>query len=1211
MDSGFEHLQSIISRGSAGESTFNRPLKTKTDAKFEAAQHLLLTASRLSSAANVLEEYIKEIYSDPPSRLLISRTQQMKRYIVPMISHAANSIAEISKHLAPIPSVNYVHRRLEVKRKNDVVDESSNSRLSPDLQLVCDYVAHEDRKKRGDTHEITPPKKKLRVSSRHDRRLSSDDVILPLPANGHEYRKPEVAKILSAYKKGTKKMSSTMNKMIELKYVPCGIHTLRRLLVSATECEKPVLDTDWISPGGGRPPIATLDEIKTMAESMESLQGRVWSDSDLSQALSDNHAKKMEEACLVNLSAPEFSRSSKRNYIALLSNQQNLSISQSSSQKTSTRFAAENSLRASISNLALIGSTHFIPVSSEDADIREEIQSLSEPTKMLLKRVADAWGTSVFPVLPELIVSTDDTTEYIFEGKCDKEPRFVLATKSSIMKRGSNALYRVQDNKSMSGMRVKLTFTFTAMGNCFPLVVTVTGLTEWEMNGKDFVHVEIPGLCIGGGGVSVDSSEQCGHLFLMRNTEGAEKARFKYYQEKILIPGINLQRKKYCDFDIASGTSIPDKATAVAWSDGDLSQVYAVTQSAELFTENKIIANKQNAARSGVEQPADLTPVFRIIKKIQPTHTVRDIPVDRCPMKRIISNMFHSENMSFLSLKSTKKNALIDFLSVLPEISTTACSKDNIKHGFIQAGIIDKEFNRYPVFNKILATCRQQPTLEEYKTVVESFADFLDIVNEKGHIDEDQYDIRGIRMDKDINGQDVLRTAGIAQESFQRSKCLTHFHQVNMRLERLQIIKSKETEKKATANMKHNELVEANKKVVEVICSKLLRDGILDDGAEVGEEHMKFCSMKILSELTNPQLEAFILARDTSVTKSQLPAKGKLKDAEDDTVRNRIRLAFDCRTMPNKIEGALPFDLSDQADETEADNSSFHKITLTEDSTIFPSTLLSDTAWVTYVIRLLDLETTADTTTEVTTTEKEKGDLLLIKLRERFKAHVKDRVKQAVKRNHWILKFAYKNLPIIAAAMILSKHLKLDLQCLGESECLLSSNANQFIPCLAFPRREGAYLYFDINRGVFIRSGKVVRRGFKSRHDEHLAASKEEKSSSHFYFMYPSKEGKRKEKRDKLGCFEHLTQIIGAGFDPASEPAMHVGKNYKEGGLLIMSKDDQQRIKSCLKKELKAVQKFQEVIAYLFEFGYDLALSPENNVSRSPGFESIIGIFGG
>ena len=111
--------------------------------------------------------------------------------------------------------------------------------------------------------------------------------------------------------------------------------------------------------------------------------------------------------------------------------------------------------------------------------------------------------------------------------------------------------------------------------------------------------------------------------------------------------------------------------------------------------------------------------------------------------------------------------------------------------------------------------------------------------------------------------------------------------------------------------------------------------------------------------------------------------------------------------------------------------------------------------------------------------------------------------------------------------------------------------------------------------------------------------------------MYPSKEGKRKEKRDKLGCFEHLTQIIGAGFYPASEPAMQAIKNYNQGGLLIMSKDDERQIKLCLKKELTAVQKFQEVIAYLFKFGYDLALSPENNVSRSPGFESILGIFGG
>jgi hypothetical protein len=170
------------------------------------------------------------------------------------------------------------------------------------------------------------------------------------------------------------------------------------------------------------------------------------------------------------------------------------------------------------------------------------------------------------------------------------------------------------------------------------------------------------------------------------------------------------------------------------------------------------------------------------------------------------------------------------------------------------------------------------------------------------------------------------------------------------------------------------------------------------------------------------------------------------------------------------------------------------------------------------------------------------------------------------------LKFAYKNLPVVAAAMLLSNHLKIELKFLTKNACLLGYNSNQFIPCLAFPRREGAYLYYDVNREVFVRSGKVVRRGFQARHDEHYAGSKEEKSSTHFYFMYPSYQGKRQAKRDKLGCFEHLTQVIAVGFDPAAEPAMHITKDRNEGGLLILSRDDERRIKSALKKDLTPVQ---------------------------------------
>ncbi len=181
-------MQSIMSGSGTSKSVSTAPIQMKNDAKFEAMKHLLLTASRVESAAIVLEKYIKVICNVESSRTsIVKKSQHLKKDIVRMISYAAKSLDEISKSLLPIPSVNYVHKRMEVKRKSEVVDDS-NSRMSPDLQLVCDYVAHEDRKKRGDTNKIAPPKKKLRVSSRHGAALSTDALKLPEPADGHEYR---------------------------------------------------------------------------------------------------------------------------------------------------------------------------------------------------------------------------------------------------------------------------------------------------------------------------------------------------------------------------------------------------------------------------------------------------------------------------------------------------------------------------------------------------------------------------------------------------------------------------------------------------------------------------------------------------------------------------------------------------------------------------------------------------------------------------------------------------------------------------------------------------------------------------------------------------------------------------------------------------------------------------------------------------------------
>ncbi len=83
VDSGFEHLQSIISCGSSSKFTSNSSVQTKTNVRYEAMKHLLLTALRLLSATNVLEEYIKVICSNQSSRTLIAKkSQHLKKFVL-------------------------------------------------------------------------------------------------------------------------------------------------------------------------------------------------------------------------------------------------------------------------------------------------------------------------------------------------------------------------------------------------------------------------------------------------------------------------------------------------------------------------------------------------------------------------------------------------------------------------------------------------------------------------------------------------------------------------------------------------------------------------------------------------------------------------------------------------------------------------------------------------------------------------------------------------------------------------------------------------------------------------------------------------------------------------------------------------------------------------------------------------------------------------
>ena len=84
----------------------------------------------------------------------------------------------------------------------------------------------------------------------------------------------------------------------------------------------------------------------------------------------------------------------------------------------------------------------------------------------------------IMAVKPHLVLSTDDTVNYIFEGTSSGKEEFRLVGSNSLKKAGSRSKYKHDSSKAMCGMRVKLTYTFSAAGTMAPIFISVLGLNE-------------------------------------------------------------------------------------------------------------------------------------------------------------------------------------------------------------------------------------------------------------------------------------------------------------------------------------------------------------------------------------------------------------------------------------------------------------------------------------------------------------------------------------------------------------------------------------------------------------------------------------------------------------------------------------------------------------------------------------------------------------
>jgi hypothetical protein len=136
-------------------------------------------------------------------------------------------------------------------------------------------------------------------------------------------------------------------------------------------------------------------------------------------------------------------------------------------------------------------------------------------------------------------------------------------------------------------------------------------------------------------------------------------------------------------------------------------------------------------------------------------------------------------------------------------------------------GILDPDVHQWQVCGNILATCREKIDRVEYENITINFYHYLSIMEEQGHIPDQYFDDYGVRMDMDIHGKVVVRSATIAQESYQGSTCLSQKYQKNLCCKHLQLIKAKATNKMMAENAKHQLRIDANRGVVALIFHKL------------------------------------------------------------------------------------------------------------------------------------------------------------------------------------------------------------------------------------------------------------------------------------------------------------------------------------------------------------------------------------------------------
>ena len=577
--------------------------------KFKKAQQNYARLEAIKTDVAELKKICAEsLHLSRTTVLSFKRRQQLLKTTSNVINSLLGKINVIqteSGAVAGTGDMNYVFNRLsrECDLNTDGTFNTDSLFQSPPLQASNDSITP------------TPPGKRP-AYSRNAKRKSCDtsskvyspsiDDLIP-PSDGYQYNPPSVLRAINPIEKKRK----IVKKIVDADLVPCTDRTIHRLIKKEANGEKIPAKFNAL----GRPGKIELKPLfMTIQETLDaSGEGSTATRRIVDDAIDTVYSQKQTE----NGKDPGFTEKmgerSKRRYQNVV--KQITSGRAAVRTKNSSRQAAEQSLRSTVSYLHTVCATHYRidPNGIGDKSICNATTGANE-NYGLVSSFHD--GAALYSQPPEVICSTDDSACFVSKEMDDGkvEWHYVLDNRISSKKSFYTLAKETVSTGFKAGIKFRYTHTIQESGGCFPISMQMLHLTVRElpidMCPTGILMGKFPGLCIGSG-QDIRNNHFGTVMFVREGTD--ETLIFKNYVLHVFLPHVELIRQSLGFVRSDANAEIPDELTVVSWMDGGLPQLKNIItpELHQMYSDLKIIVNKHSAARSTVEQPCDVASTFR------------------------------------------------------------------------------------------------------------------------------------------------------------------------------------------------------------------------------------------------------------------------------------------------------------------------------------------------------------------------------------------------------------------------------------------------------------------------------------------------------------------------------------------------------------------------------------------------------------------------